>query len=210
MATLGQLQTSISERLLDPSNTAVSLSSITSAVNDSIGYWKFRRFYFNQATSTQTLTAQSASIPLPADFLIEVPNSGFILDYSNQHYVLVKYLPQVFDQNYLDNGFGRPEIYTRKQALYTCYPIPDINYSLTIYYLKEYSALVNTSDTSDFTVNATRLITLWTLANLYAELRQDDKMEAYYRAAANDEYSNLEMFTAKANPSGSFVISSFL
>jgi hypothetical protein len=210
MATFGQIQTYISARLLDPSNTAVSVSTVNSAINDAIRYWKFRRFWFNQGFSTQTLTTQSPIIPLPDDFLVEVPEDGFVISYSNLRWPLTKSLPRQFDDVYLDNGYGRPTIYTRKQGNYTCYFIPDRDYTLFVYYLKLYDDLVNESDTNDFTDNAERLIELWTLANLHAELRQDDKMEAYYRAAAMDEFNNLELFTAKANPSGRLVIDSYL
>lgn len=211
MATLAQIRTYISARLLDPNNTAVSAATVTSAINDAIRYWKFKRFWFNQGFDTsQSLTAQSPTIPLPSDFLVEVPNDGFVLSYSNMRWPLTKALPRQFDEVILDNGYGRPYIYTRKRAVYTCYFIPDQAYALLIYYLKEYTDLSLDADTNDFTVNAERLIELWALANLTAELRQDDKMEAYYRAAAEDEYQNLENFTAKANPSGRVVIDSFL
>lgn len=211
MATFAQMKTYIADRLLDPNNTAVTSAQIGAAINDAIAYWKFRRFFFNQGfDDTLSLTTQSPIIPLPDDFLVEVPDDGFVLSYSNMRWPLTKVLPRQFDDAYLDNGYGRPELYTRKQADYFCYFIPDQNYDLLIYYLKEYADLSADGDTNDFTINADRLICLWALANLNAELRQDDKMETYYRSAAQDQFNNLEMFTAKANPSGRITIHSFL
>lgn len=212
MATFGEMQNYVSKRLLDSNNTAVSLPDVASAINESIEYWKFRRFWFNTAVdSTLTLTAQNSTIPLPSDFLVEAPSpAGFVINWSNQQYPLHKEQPHLFDAQYLDNGFGLPAIYTVKNGVYSCYFIPDQDYSITVYYLKQYSNLQANTDTSDWTDNASRLINLWALANLHAELRQDEKMETYYRAAAESESNNLELMTTKVNNTGHLTIDSCL
>jgi len=211
MATFGQMQTYVSARLLDPNNTAVPATSVADAINDALRYWKIRRMWFNTASQDLTLTQGNPLIPLPVDFLVELPmNDGFVIAYGDMRWPLIKKNPREYDDVYLVNGLGLPRIYTVKAGDYFCYFIPDQNYTIRVYYLKEYADLGNTSDTNDFTINAERLLELWALANLSAELRQDDKMEAYYRAAAQDEYKNLGVFNAKVNSPGHLSIHSYL
>lgn len=212
MATFGEMQNYVSKRLLDSNNTAVSLPDVALAINESIDYWKFRRLWFNTAVSGGlTLTAQSADVALPSDFLVETPSpNGFYVDWSEQRYSLQKVQPNAFDAAYMGNGYGIPEIYTVKNGSYFCYPIPDRDYDLTVYYLKQYDDLGANDDTNDFTDHAHRLICLWTLANLHAELRQDSEMETYYRAAASNELENLSLMTGQVNNTGHLTIHSCL
>lgn len=203
----------VAARLLDTNNTAVSDSQVGTAINDAIGYWKYRRFWFNTADTSVTLTAQNPVINLSSitNFLVEMPmNDGFVVEYNNQRYPLIKKNPRDFDDAYLANGYGIPDIYTVKSGVYYCYYVPDQDYSLRVYYLKNYTDLSANSDENDFTSNAYRLICLWALANLMAELRQDEKMETYYRSAAENEYSNLGVMTAKVNSPGHLTLHGYL
>jgi len=211
MATFAEMQTAISERLLDPSNTAVSVANVAASINEAIGYWKFRRFWFNTASDSDTLTAQDPIIPLPDDFLVELPmNAGFVIEYNDMRYPLIKKNPREYDEVYLANGYGLPTIYTLKAGVYYCYYLPDQAYTVRRWYLKTYDDLVDDSDTNDFTDNAANMLIYWALSKLYAELRQDDKMEAYYSARALDEYNNLQVRSEKANSTGHLTIHSFL
>jgi len=207
----GQIQSNVSRRLLDSGNVAVSASEVQDAINASIKYWKFRRFWFNEGFQSQTMTAQNALIPLPTDFLVpSKENGGFEIQYGDMRYVLKKVTAAVYDGLWLQNGYGLPAWYSRLATSYNVYPIPDQAYQINCYYLIEYGDLSDADDENDFTIYADRLIMLWTLANLSAELLQDDKMEAYYREAANDEYRNLRVMTNKSNATGSLLISSTL
>lgn len=203
MATFVQMKDYVSTRLIDSNNEAVSAATVGQAINDSIAYWKFRRFWFNEAAYSANFTVQDATIPLPNMFLVPVTDTGgFFVSYSNIRYPLTKISDTEYDQLYLDNGYGLPRVYARVGGAYEAYPIPDQAYSCHTRYLKDYNDLSADSDTNDFTDNADRLINLWALANLSAELRQDDKMEAYYRAAAEAEYRNLSVMTDKSNGTG--------
>jgi hypothetical protein len=213
MATFGEMQTYVSARLLDVNNIAVSASSVAGAINDAMRYWKYRRFWFNTADTTVTLVAEDPTIYLDSvtDFLVEMPmDDGFVIEYSGMRYPLQKRNPRDFDNIYLTQGYGLPEIYTIKSGVYSCYSIPDQAYDCRVYYLKQYTDLQANSDTNDFTDNANRLLCLWALANLHAELRQDDKMEAYYRAAAKDEYAQLGVMNMKVNSPGHLTLHSYL
>ncbi len=211
MATFGQMQTYVSARLLDPNNTAVSSDQVANAINDALRYWKIRRFWFNTASMDLTLTQGDPLIPLPDDFLVELPmNDGFVIAYGSMRWPLIKKNPREYDDVYLTGGTGLPQIYTVKAGDYFCYFIPDQNYTIRVYYLKQYDDMVDSADTNEFTENAERLLELWALANLSAELRQDDKMETYYRNAALDEYKNLGVFNAKVNSPGHLSLHSYL
>lgn len=209
----GQLTTYVSKRLIDPNNTAVAVSDVQQAINQSIDYWKFRRFWFNEAAETVTLVAMNPTIPLPANILCpSIQDDGFNILYGGVKYPLVKVDIPTMDSLYLSNGYGLPRWYARMANLeYQVYPIPDQNYVTDLYQLNDYPDLVSNSDTNDFTENADRLVPLWALANLVSELRQDTPGTGdYYRQAAQDEYRNLRVLTNKKNASGKLQVYSQL
>ncbi len=211
MATFGDMQTSVSKRLLDANNTAVSVSDVAASINDSVRYWKFRRFWFNQIVDSSFMIENIAVIPLPSDFLVPFEDDdGFQIEYGNTRYPLAKLTTQEYDGLWVANGNGLPRWYARVGQDYVTWPIPDRNYVIRRNYLKEYVDLVEANDENDFSVYASRLIILWSCANLIAEFRQDDKMETYFRGAANDEYRQLRVMTDKANGSGKLSRSSTL
>lgn len=212
MATFGDMTTYISKRLIDPTNTAVDVSDVQQAINDSIAYWKFRRFWFNEISDTAILTAQDASFPYPDEFLVPATDDdGFYIQYGNVRYPMVKTTMQVYDALYLSNGYGLPKWYARLgNQQYQCYPIPDQAYTVGRHYIKDYAALSTSGDANDFTTNAARLIELWALGNLVTELRQDANMGDYYRSASQNEYRNLRVLTDKMNGSGKLTIYSQL
>lgn len=211
MATFGQIQTAVSKRLLDPTYTAVSQSDVAASINDSIRYWKYKRFWFNEGYLTQTAIKEDAVIPLPTDFLVpSTENDGFNIEYSAMRYPLKKITQLQYDNIWLSNGFGLPRMYARVGTDYVLYPKPDRDYTINCHYLKEYQPLVDPDDTNDFTENAERLLILWTTANLIEEIRQDLDMGGNFRTKAMDEYDELQTMTRKSNASGSVVISSTL
>lgn len=211
MATFQQIQQQVSKRLLDANNTAISVEDVAASINDAIRYWKVRRFWFNEEYYNGTLIERDETIPLPSDFLVPATDyDGFVIHYSSMRYPLQKITQQQYDGRFLDNAFGLPYCYARNGQEYQVYFIPDRAYDFVAHYLKDYPALVNPNETNDFTDYADRLIMLWTCANMTTEFRQDDKMEGYYRKAAEDEFTQLELRTGKSNASGRLTIRSTL
>lgn len=211
MATFGELQTQVSKRLLDPNNEAVSLSDVASSINEAIAYWKFKRFWFNEVFDTATLTAQDGVIPLGAEFLVpSTEDDGFVIEYSGIRYPLTKISQPSYDSIWLQNGYGLPSAYARVGQEYLAYPLPDQAYTVRRHYLKEYQNLSSDTDTNDFTGYAPVLIRNWSLADLTAEFRQDDKMESYFRTRALKEYENLQTMSRKSNATGRILINSNL
>lgn len=206
------MTTYVAKRLIDPSSTAVSTDDIHEALNDAVRYWKFRRFWFNEANDTATMTQGDPSFPYPDDFLVPaLKDDGFAIEFAGIRYPLVKVSEGVYDGLYISNGQGLPTWYARTGSdEYQCYPIPDQNYTVRRHYLRDYVALSDDSDTNDFTDNAARLIELWTLANLTGDIRQDQDQASAFRAAAQDEYRQLQVMTNKANAAGKLTLHSNL
>jgi hypothetical protein len=210
MATFGSLKTSASKRLMDDSNTAVSSSDVADSINAAIGFWKQKRFWFNQATATPTLTEDDPDITgMPSDFLYELSKNGLVIEYASSRYPLVK-----VDNNFFDmrdsEGVGLPAIYTYRNGGLQVYPYPDQAYTLKLYYIKDYTDLSDDSDTNDFTTYADKLVLYEALSRLHGELRQDEKMEAYYTGRAQAEYQNLLNRTSKLIGSGILSIDTIL
>lgn len=211
MATFGDIQTSVSKRLLDPDNIAVPASDVAASINDSIRYWKYKRFWFNEGYSQVTAVEKSGPIPLPADFLVpSTQDDGFNIEYSAMRYPLKKLTQLQYDNIYLTNGYGLPRMYARVGQDYVLYPLPDRNYIVNCHYLRDYPPLVNEDDTNDFTDNAERMIMLWACANLVDEFRRDPEMSDRFRSRAMEEYNELQNMTRKTNASGSLVLTSTL
>jgi hypothetical protein len=209
MSTFSKMTTYVAKRLIDPDHTTISTDDIKDAINDSIGYWKYRRFWFNEVSDTATLIAQNASFPYPTNFLMPaLQDDGFCIEYSGVRYPLSKSNIQFYDGIYLANGYGLPRWYARigTSLEYQCYPLPDRAYTVLRHYLKDYVALSDDGDTNDFTTNASRLINLWAIGNLISELRQDEQKGAMYMQRANDESKNLLLRTNKMNATGKITI----
>lgn len=191
MATLAEIRNSIAVKLQDETNQGVSAASITAAVNDAIDYYKNERFWFNEAVSTITLTQGNPVVPnIPADFLVELEDGGLSILYNQITYPIYKRPSALFDAENIQ-GNGIPYIYTYRNKAFELYYYPQTNYALTLRYLRDYADLSDTSPTNAFTENAATMIVYDALSRIYAELKQDEKMESYYSARAANEKSNL-------------------
>lgn len=209
MATLGELISSISLRLLDENNTAVSTASIADAINTSIRKWKYVPFWFNEDNATVSLVEDDPVVPLPSDFLVENGKDSLVIKENTIRYVLRKVSTAVYDNENLD-GSGLPYIYTYRDNEFLLYYYPDRAYDLSIRYLKDYASFAtdgsDNAETNDFLTNAEDLIKYDALASLHGELRQDEKMESYYSARAIDENKTLKKKTNSLNSTGRLTV----
>lgn len=207
MATFGAVRTAIARRLLDDSNTAVTLIEIGEAINEAISTWKKKRFWFNTAkynttiaatdTTVVTATSTCSIVPLPTDFLMDLPRNGLVIIDNLFPYQVKKYEPSVFDGISSLITTGRPRIYCNRNGVLEAYPSADRAYNANLYYIKDYTAFVTTgaddSSTNDFLDNdkGRYLIQNHALADLHGELRQDDAMEKRYTARRDAEYNTM-------------------
>jgi len=205
MATLGELITDISLKLLDEGNTSVSTTSVVSAINASVRKWKNTAFWFNQGNATVVLTIANPIVTLPSDFLAQIKDAPLVINFSQSRYILTKVSNGQYDNQNVE-GNGLPYIYTYKTGQILLYFYPDQAYNLEFKYLKEYGAFAtdgsDNANTNDFLTNAEDLISYDALARLHGELKQDEKMETYYSARAEDEKKTLKNRTNRLQSTG--------
>lgn len=212
MPTFGELKTIVSRKLQDPTNTAVSSSDVGQAINDALRYWKFQRFWFNEAADTTVLPNGQRDITslLPDDFLYEFPENGFVIPYAQISYAINKVSPQIFDSISIRDAKGIPYIYTFRNQSYFIYFAPQQDYDLNIYYIRDYDSFVDNSDTNAFSENADQLLIYEALGRLTGEDRQDLEMNNTYFAKADRESKNLKQRTFKQTGSGSLTVYTIL
>jgi hypothetical protein len=199
--------------LQDPNNQAVSLDDVTQLINQAQKYWKFRRFWFNEKTLDEDMVSGDATINTPDDFLMYATKTGGpVVEYSGIRYPLLKLVEPVYNWNYLSNGVGQPIWYAKlADQQYQAYPIPNRDYVVRHFYLKEYEDWDGTTDTSnDFTQHAPYLLGYTACSYGVLDLRSDTDMGDYFWGKAQDEFKNLQVRTTKENASGSLVVSSAL
>jgi hypothetical protein len=211
VANFAQMKTWVSKRLLDPLNTSVSSDDVGDLINMSLQYWKKRRFWFNEITDTTTLSESDPSVPLPDDWLCPSIDDCFVIEYSGIRYPLKKVSESQYNAMYLSNGIGQPWWYAKLASdEYQVYPIPDRDYTLRRFYLREYADFSADGNENDFSEDATQLLQYTAAAYGQRDFRQDAAMYAAFWEQAQREYQNLLVQTRKDNATGSLTITSML
>lgn len=210
MATLAEIRTRVAEVLQDPNFTSISSASVNAVINDSLRYFKYRRYWFNEAKTTLSLNiADPLLYGIPSDFLCELEKGGLSIYYSQRYFPLEKIPTEVYDLHNIQ-GRGRPYVYTYRNQQFEVYFYPDLAYDLILRYLKNYDTLVYDEDQNDFTIYADLMIRYDVLSRIYAEYKQDDKMESYFTAKRNDEERNLLKRSNALTGSGTLTKDSFI
>lgn len=208
--TLSTIRNRIGERLQDPSFRSISSASIDDVVNQSLKYYKFRRFWFNESVAEITLTQGVSIVPnIPTDLLQELPDGAFTIFYSNVYYPLQKSPTNIFDSENV-SATGLPFIYTFRNNQYEVYFLPNIAYDLFLRYLKDYNDLDGDNSTNDFLKYADMMIYYNALSRIFGEYKQDPTMEAYYTARATDEETNVSRRTTALSGTGQLSLNSNL
>lgn len=211
MATFAQMKAFVSKRLQDPNNTAVSSDDVGNLINQALSYWKNTRFYFNEVTDTATLTQNDNSIPLPDDWLCPSIDDAFVIEYSGIRYVLKKLSENMYNAIYLSNGVGQPFWFSRQaDTEYKVYPIPDRDYTIRRFYLRDYVDFSADADTNVFSEKATNLLNYTASAWGSRDFRQDIAMHDSFWAQAQRELQSLLAITRKDNATGSLTLTSML
>jgi len=209
-AQLGDIQARIGARLQDRTFQSIPLADVTDIINQSLAYYKYKRFWFNEAVTTITLNQGDPLVPnIPADFLEELPNGGLVIHYSTVHYLIEKRSSFIFDGEDVQ-GVGLPYIYCFRNGSFYLYFYPNIAYSLIFRYLRDYQPFANVTDTNDFLTYADRMIEYNALSRIYSEYKQDATMEQYYTARADDEERNLRRRSSALTGTGTLTLQSYL
>jgi hypothetical protein len=221
--TFSVLNQTISKRLIDVNNTAISSADVGTAINDAIVFWKQKPFWFNQKTASVVMDINDPFImangvinskyplapQLPSDFLWEEPENGFVIQYNQLSYSMKKKHPREYDAVNVQ-GNGLPRIYTWRDGNYEFYFYPNLAYTMNIYYYKEYAALVQPGDTNDFLTYADKLIEYDAIGRLLSDIRLDDDRAERFMKRAEAEYSNLKMRSRKQAATGQLVTETIL
>lgn len=203
MATLGQIRNRVGRKVQNPDFTGVlSASVVEEEINRSIRFYQNYRFYFNEARSTITLTADSNVVPsIPSDLLSPLYVNALMVIDDDIKVTLQKLSPTDFFN--IDNEqTGRPEYYTYRDNQFLLIPVPEQNYELEFRYLKSYADLSGDSDSNDFTENAEDLIMIHTVKNIYAEDKQDPASASAYQTLEDQELSSLMTRSNDYNSTG--------
>lgn len=214
MPTLSQMSSTISKKLVDDSNVAVTSAQIKTAINEAITYWKRRALWFNEFEETITLTAENPAFSLSTNTPLYIfPKGGVAIDYSDQRYPLTKVSTSYYDR--INAEFtGLPFLWTYRNDGFEVYYYPDQAYSVIVRGIKDYTAFATNGDddaeTNDWLTEAELVIQYWALSRLHGEFRQDEKMESYYTARAENEYENLMKFMGEKVRTGTAQIHSCL
>lgn len=213
MATFGQIQTKVSTRLKDANNTAVSAPDVAAVVNDAIEHWSKKRFWFNEFEEEVTLTVNDPALVLVTNTpLYLFQEDGVVINYSQTRWPLKKVSPSEYDRANTQ-GRGLPFIWTQRNNGYEVYWYPDVAYTAVVRGVKAYPEFATdgkeNSQSNDFTTQASNLIMYEALSRLYAEFRQDDKMEAYYSARVRNEYQSLKAQTRREKSTGRLQVQGF-
>lgn len=211
MATFSQMKTWVSKRLQDPNNTAVSSDDVGDMINQALHYWKNERFTFNEITDTMTLLQGDPQVYLTADWFLPSINDSFVLEYSGIRYPLRKISETMYNAFFLSNGVGQPWYFSRQANTgFQVYPIPDRDYTLRLFYLRDYDDFSADGDENDFSIYAPELLQYSALAYGTRDFRQDLTMYDSFWQQALKEEQNLLTNARKANATGAVTIYSML
>jgi len=107
-------------------------------------------------------------------------------------------------------GIGLPYIYTYRNGNYEFYFLPNIAYTLNVYYRKDYVPLVLSTDNNDFTNYADKLLEYDAVSRILSDLRLDDDRADRFSARAAQEKRQLESRSAKQDSTGELSVESII
>ncbi len=214
MTSFGDLITEVAEKIdqsLLGSNPTATTSPAARAINRAIDYFEPERFWFNEATTSITLTTGDPTVPnLPSDFLFEVENGGLAINFSSTRYPIQRISVRDYDRVNVE-GLGLPYLYKTFGKQIDLYFFPDQAYTLELRYIKEYTNLVNDADTNDWTDNAQRLIVAKALEDLYLDSRHSlpGGLHDQYKQKRIDEHNQLKDKTGQLSTTGTLETEGF-
>jgi len=201
------MRTRLAKLIKDPNNTVVSSADLDLAINDSLDYWKHKRFWFNEEEDAAVtfVSGTAAVADMPTDILYTLKKGGFVIDYQDSRYELTRVTSSQYDAMNNETQ-ALPKYYTYRNGGYEVYPYPDQAYTGVVRYIKDYSDLSDSNTSNDFSNNAPMLLLYDAASRLQAERQQDEKMEAYFTARMREEEKNLLSRTNRNNATGTIAV----
>ena len=173
-STYGTLQS----RIADDLNRADLTSQIQQNINLAIKHYRTERFWFNETSATAAATVGSAQVAAPLDILII--DRLYILISGINIELLPMDLDAIIEFRPITNGRPRSFCYYRNQ--FELDRKCDQAYTLTLYYVKELTALSASGDANLWTTDCEDLIVFHAEKMLYANVIKD--MQKAQAAAA--------------------------
>lgn len=167
--------------------------TVKNHIQDAIRHYQTERFWFNEATTSISLTSSTAVYAFPSGFL--EADSVTITD-NGQRFELE---PKSFAwMNAVDSGtyFGTPYAYSLYAQQFRFYPVPDTSFSVTVKYQKILNTLSASSDVTAWTNEAQNLISARVRKMLYATYYKDPQ-SAQVEQVREDQA--LDMLRAQTN-----------
>lgn len=126
-------------------------------INDAIAHYQRYRFWFNETSATQNTSDGTATYAWPTD-MVEL--DSLIITVGTTLTPLRQVAPRDIDEMYVSSTFkGVPSVYADYKQQFRLYPTPNGTYTLTQYYLKNYTPLASGSGSSNvWTTEAEELI----------------------------------------------------
>ncbi len=208
MATYSTMQSRIADEIARADLT----SNIQSAILSTIQRWERRRFHFNETTGT-FVTVASQEYYSSSDFadlanLVEI--DLLRLTYNNTYYDLNSRTMGWIDEHLTaSTDTGPPTDYVHYKQNFRLYPIPDAAYTVTVSYVKKFTALSSGTDSNAWTNDAEELVRCGAMADLYGNVIMDYEKEARWRGKETDAYLHLLGQTVRQTSSGFIVPTRF-
>lgn len=205
MATLQEIVQDVALGLKDPNHTAISQVQVRKLVNEAIQYYKRIQFAFNTTESVVNLAVGNPLLPVPAEVLFLLPDSGMVLIDGQWPYPMRPIKP--FEYDLMDSDLvGVPAYYTLKPNGYFVSPKPQSVYPVVLRYVRDVAKFAtdgsSDSSTNIFTTHATSMISHRATALGYIKHRQDPEMGAMFEGLAQNEYNILTAERDKRNKTG--------
>jgi hypothetical protein len=126
-------------------------------INDAIAHYQRYRFWFNETSGTQATADGTATYAWPADF---VELDSMTITANGTLTPMVQLSPREIDERYVNTTLkGVPYHFAAYKQEFRLWPTPNAIYTLTYYYLKNYTALASGSTSSNvWTTEAEELI----------------------------------------------------
>lgn len=126
-------------------------------INDAISHYQRFRFWFNETSATQNTASGTATYAWPSDM---VQLDSLVITVNSRIYPLRQLSPREIDELYNNSSStAQPTHYADYKQQFRLWPTPNGTYTLTQYYLKNYTALTTGSTSSNvWTTEAEELI----------------------------------------------------
>lgn len=168
--------------------------TVKNHIQDAIRFYQTRRFWFNEGTTSISLTSSTANYNFPAGLLevdsVTITDNGQRFELEPMSYRAI---------NSMDSGtyFGTPYAYALFAQQFRFYPVPDTSFSVTVKYQKILNTLSASSDVTAWTNEAQNLISARVRKMLYATYYKDSEAAQIEQVREDQELAMLVRQTEK-------------